>query len=60
MAGTDAEWARDVERRLQALERATSLRVGQWTITGQGDGSLVAMGDDGRRTIIALSEQAAG
>lgn len=55
MAGTDADWARDVERRLQALEKATSLRVGQWTITTQGSGSLWALGDDGARVQLASS-----
>ena len=57
MAGTDAEWARDVERRLQSLERATTMRVGQWTITTQGQGSLWALGDDGRQVRLAQSVQ---
>jgi hypothetical protein len=55
MAATDAEWARDVERRLKALERASAMRVGQWTITQQGNGSLWALGDDGRQVRLAQS-----
>lgn len=52
---SDAEWARDVERRLTALERPQSLRIGQWTITQRGNESLWALGDDGREFRIARS-----
>lgn len=41
MPRTDAQWARDVEQRLGALESATTVRVGNWVMTSQ-DGNLQA------------------
>lgn len=38
---TSAEWARDTERRLRALENPQSLRIGPWVITAV-DGKLIA------------------
>lgn len=34
---SDAEWARNTEKRLRSLESSQSLRVGEWVITPQGD-----------------------
>ena len=38
---TDAEWARNTERRLRSLEDARTLRVGQWVIS-DAEGALTA------------------
>lgn len=38
---TDAEWAREVERRFKALENPTTIRLGEWVIQVV-DGELVA------------------
>ncbi len=38
---TDAEWARDIQRRIEALESATTLRIGAWVLSVV-NGHLVA------------------
>ena len=38
---SDAEWAREVQRRLDALDRPQSIRIGDWVIAAR-DGELVA------------------
>ena len=38
---SDAEWAREVQRRLDALDRPQSIRIGEWVIAARG-GELVA------------------
>lgn len=38
---TDVEWARDIQRRLEALEDSTSVRIGDWVLNVK-DGDLIA------------------
>ncbi|WNM68785.1 hypothetical protein SEA_SOOS_55 [Gordonia phage Soos] len=38
----DAEWARQVEKRLRALEYPTAIRMGEWTVHVGQFGDLVA------------------
>lgn len=38
---TDAQWGREVERRLAKLERPDTVRVGEWVVSSR-DGELVA------------------
>lgn len=38
---TDAQWAKNTEKRLKALEAPSSLRIGEWVVAVDGD-SLVA------------------
>lgn len=38
---TDAEWARDIQRRLEALEDSTSVRIGDWVLNVV-NGDLIA------------------
>lgn len=33
---TDAEWAREIQRRVEALESSTSVRVGDWVLNARG------------------------
>lgn len=40
---SDAEWARSVERRLNALERPATARVGSWVLSEDRDGNLIAV-----------------
>ena len=40
---TDAEWARQTEQRLRALEAKSTVRIGEWVITASDDGNLVAV-----------------
>lgn len=40
-ARNDAEWARDIQHRLERLEAATNVRVGGWVLNEQ-DGQLIA------------------
>ena len=45
---SDAEWARNTEKRLRALESAPhSLRIGQWVLSDTG-GQLIATSSDGQ------------
>ncbi|WAB09532.1 minor tail protein [Gordonia phage Wooper] len=41
---TDAEWARDIQKRVAALENPSAARVGEWVITSRS-GELVAARD---------------
>jgi len=50
---TNAEWVRQTEKRLKALE--SSRRLGDWTLTIK-DGNLVAAHINGR--IVVLAEEA--
>lgn len=38
---TDAEWARDIQRRIEALEDSTSVRIGPWVLNFK-DNKLIA------------------
>ena len=38
---TDAEWARDIQRRVEQLEDSTSVRIGDWVLNVV-NGDLVA------------------
>lgn len=53
-ARTDAEWARDTNRRLAALENPDAARVGEWVISSK-NGQLVAT-KQGDQIIIGNSE----
>lgn len=39
---TDAEWAREMQRRIASLESATSVRIGPWVLSVGEDGQLIA------------------
>lgn len=53
---TDAQWARDVEKRLQTLEAGgRAVRIGEWVIADR-DGKLVATTADGRRAELTQLE----
>lgn len=39
---TDAEWARETERRLRALEQRSTFRAGPWVISSNPDDELIA------------------
>lgn len=41
---TDAEWARDIQKRVAALENPSAARVGEWVITSRS-GELIAARD---------------
>lgn len=57
MARTDAEWAREVERRLAALERPRIARCGAWTLSETASGGLEAVNSrTGRAVRIAPDE----
>lgn len=50
----DAEWARDIVRRIEALERPSALRAGDWVITTSPEtGNLIASHVDGGSVVIA-------
>jgi hypothetical protein len=48
---TDAEWAREIQRRLGALESSTTVRIGPWVLSAQ-DGKLVAT-TEGQRLVLS-------
>ncbi|WP_067671892.1 hypothetical protein [Nocardia miyunensis] len=52
-AKTDAEWARDTDRRINSVENPTSQRVGQWVISTSPDGNLIASHVEGGSVILA-------
>lgn len=54
---SDAEWARDTNRRLDALENPDTARVGEWVISSTG-GQLIAT-KQGDQVIIGNSEVSA-
>jgi hypothetical protein len=49
---TDPEWAREIQRRLVALEQATTLRIGPWVLSGTEDGHLTAHAAEGRHAVL--------
>lgn len=53
----DSEWARDVERRLRALERKQTVRIGNWVLSERA-GELVATAP-GREPVVLTAELAA-
>ncbi|MDO5730771.1 hypothetical protein [Corynebacterium sphenisci] len=55
---TDAEWARQVDRRLRALERTRLVTLGRWCVhESPVSGDLVADHiPTGRRIVIAAAE----
>lgn len=53
---TDAEWAREVQRRLEALESATTLRIGVWVLSVNSAGDLIAS-TAGGTVILAATPQ---
>ena len=58
MARTDAEWAREVARRLDALERPVVARVGAWTLSETTNGGLIAVNSrTGRRVVVADDDE---
>jgi len=53
-AKTDAEWARNTEKRLNSVENPTSMRVGEWVLsTDAQTGNLIAGHVDGGSVILA-------
>jgi hypothetical protein len=51
---TDPEWARDLQRRVEALEDSTSVRIGDWVLNVK-DGNLVASTMSGVTVVLAES-----
>lgn len=52
---TDPEWARDIQRRIEALEDSTSVRIGDWVLNVV-NGDLIATT---RGTTVVLGEATA-
>lgn len=51
---TDAEWARDTDRRLDEAEQPEATRAGEWTLSTQdGTGNLMACHEDGGCVLVA-------
>jgi len=50
----DPEWARDIQRRVEALEDSTSVRIGDWVLNVR-DGNLVASTMSGVTVVLAES-----
>lgn len=50
---TDAEFARDVDRRLDNAEQPTTLRAGEWTLSTDGQGNLIGAHSNGGIVTIA-------
>ena len=55
---TDAEWAREIQRRLEVLESATTVRIGQWVLS-VSNGDLIASTASGTQVIIGEAQPAA-
>ena len=51
---TDIEWARDIQRRIEALEDSVSVRIGDWVLNVK-DGNLVASTMSGVTVVLAES-----
>jgi hypothetical protein len=49
---TDAEWAREMQRRISSLESATSVRIGPWVLSVGDDGGLIAT-SEGRKVVLS-------
>lgn len=55
----DAEWARNTEKRLNAAENTTSIRVGEWVLSTSADtGNLIASHVDGGSVVLAVKPAA--
>lgn len=54
---TDAEWAREIQRRLEVLESATTVRIGQWVLSVK-DGDLIASTASGTQVVIGQAQPA--
>jgi hypothetical protein len=52
---TDPEWARDIQRRIEALEDSTSVRIGDWVLNVV-NGNLIATT---RGTVVVLGHATA-
>lgn len=53
-APTDnAEWARQTDQRVNALENSASVRVGSWVLSTSDDGNLIASYADGGSVVLA-------
>ena len=52
---TDPEWAREMQRRVEALESSTTVRIGQWVLSVK-DGDLIASTASGTRYVLAESQ----
>ncbi|MBF6277082.1 hypothetical protein [Nocardia nova] len=50
---TDAEWARDQQRRTEGLENPTSQRIGPWVLSASTEGHLIASHVEGGSVILA-------
>lgn len=55
---TDPEWARDIQRRVEALEDSVSVRIGDWVLNVR-DGNLVASTMSGVTVVLAESPSTA-
>ena len=55
---TDPEWARDIQRRIEALEDSVSVRVGPWVLNVK-DGDLIATSPGTEPVVIARSTSSA-
>lgn len=56
---TDAEWAREIQRRLEVLESATTVRIGEWVLSIK-DGNLIASTASGTQVVLAESKTTGG
>lgn len=50
----DAEWARDTQRRVEAVENPESTRVGAWVLSTSASGALIASHVDGGSVTLAI------
>ncbi len=55
---TDPEWARDIQRRVEALEDSISVRIGDWVLNVK-DGDLIASTMSGVSVVLAESPSTA-
>jgi len=52
---TDPEWARDIQRRVEALEGSRNVRIGDWVLSMNKDGALVVSTMSGVTVVLAES-----
>lgn len=58
-AKNDQEWARNTQKRLEAVENPTSTRVGEWVLSTDADtGNLIASHVDGGSVVLATKPAA--
>lgn len=56
--GSDAAWARQVEKRLANLERPSSIVMGEWVVHVSQYGDLVADNmTSGKRSVVGLYDE---